>query len=389
MPITPSNLKRVHVDRHQQHNGQTQFNANTWFSEKELKETIIERVSPTTGFPVPLTNNTAMNGRIAFFVGEKDSGTGEWIKRPGYIFYNYEDRNETEQDFVIGNVEMYTNSRGWEYIGDESSYVPGAPLRFKSCVVKTQGNIANLASAPSTIDGITLADGDRILVASQTNKAQNGVYVKSGTVWTRATDADEWEEFSNLMVVVQSGTVSGKTVWFCSAGATGTIGTDPIEFFNTNFGITYSAANLNSVPNPSNSYAPYERQDGTVFKFLRLVADNGISLTYRAGGPGTDPYYEISFNQTTADVMEIREYTFPNAAVSANGYQDIEHGFDIQASIPTVQAYMSDSANGGFTIVDLDIVVRAETLRIWTPTALTTGDIGKYKIVMTGKLRGE
>ncbi|GIV52261.1 MAG: hypothetical protein KatS3mg038_2782 [Candidatus Kapaibacterium sp.] len=41
--------------------------------------------------------------------------------------------------------------------------------------VATTGNI-NIASAPSSIDGVTLSNGDRVLVKDQTDAKENGIY---------------------------------------------------------------------------------------------------------------------------------------------------------------------------------------------------------------------
>ncbi|MCX7669497.1 MAG: hypothetical protein N2439_05435, partial [Anaerolineae bacterium] len=60
-----------------------------------------------------------------------------------------------------------------------------------SCRVATQGNI-DLSSPGATIDGVTMAAGDRVLVRAQTTASQNGIYIWNGaaTVMTRALDAN-------------------------------------------------------------------------------------------------------------------------------------------------------------------------------------------------------
>jgi hypothetical protein len=80
------------------------------------------------------------------------------------------------------------------------SYVDSAVegLAWKdSARVSTQGNI-NLASPGATIDGITMASQDRVLVRSQTAPAENGIYVWNGaaTTMTRSLDASTFAELS-------------------------------------------------------------------------------------------------------------------------------------------------------------------------------------------------
>lgn len=53
----------------------------------------------------------------------------------------------------------------------------------------TDGNLPLSGLSPTTIDGITIANGDRVLVKDQTDQTQNGIYVvNSSGVWTRAYD---------------------------------------------------------------------------------------------------------------------------------------------------------------------------------------------------------
>ena len=69
--------------------------------------------------------------------------------------------------------------------------IEGTPsgVAFKQpCRVATTANIT--LSGLQTIDGVALADGDRVLVKSQTTQSENGIYVVHSTAWARATDFD-------------------------------------------------------------------------------------------------------------------------------------------------------------------------------------------------------
>ena len=50
----------------------------------------------------------------------------------------------------------------------------------------------DIASAPSAIDGVTLASGDRVLLKDQSTASQNGIYVfdGAGLAIARTVDAD-------------------------------------------------------------------------------------------------------------------------------------------------------------------------------------------------------
>jgi phage-related tail fiber protein len=90
---------------------------------------------------------------------------------------------------------------------------------------------ANLTlSGTQTVDGVALVAGDRILVKDQTTPSQNGIYVVAASTWSRATDADAWNEIVSAAVFIEQGTVNGDTAWVCTSDQGGTLGTTAIVF---------------------------------------------------------------------------------------------------------------------------------------------------------------
>lgn len=86
-------------------------------------------------------------------------------------------------------------------------------LAWKDSVrVSTQGNL-NLASPGATIDGITMASGDRVLVRAQTAGAENGIYIWNGAAvaMTRALDMSTAAEVEQAVTTVEEGTNAGTT----------------------------------------------------------------------------------------------------------------------------------------------------------------------------------
>jgi hypothetical protein len=74
-------------------------------------------------------------------------------------------------------------------------------------------NVTLSGGAPATVDGVTLSAGDRVLVAGQTDKSQNGIYEVdiSGTgsngTWSRASDFDINSDVSaGVIIMVTEGT---------------------------------------------------------------------------------------------------------------------------------------------------------------------------------------
>lgn len=79
------------------------------------------------------------------------------------------------------------------------------------------------------IDGVSLADGDRVLVKSQTDQTENGIYVCHTGAWTRAEDQDgnpASEVSSGNFTFVEEGTQNGSTGWVLTGDGLITIGTD-------------------------------------------------------------------------------------------------------------------------------------------------------------------
>lgn len=93
------------------------------------------------------------------------------------------------------------------------------------------GNI-NVSEAPSTIDGVTLTSGDRVLLKNQTTASQNGIYVFNGSAsaMTRAADMDQAGEFVGAFFFVEEGTVNSDQGYVMSSNGPITVGTSDIEF---------------------------------------------------------------------------------------------------------------------------------------------------------------
>jgi hypothetical protein len=116
-----------------------------------------------------------------------------------------------------------------------------SPKRSVRAATTANIAIATALNSGDIIDGITLADGDRVLVKNQSTASQNGIYVVGATP-TRATDFDSVspiDEINGAWVSVQSGTVNAYRV-YVQYGAVVTVGTDDInfEFYNPLASIT-------------------------------------------------------------------------------------------------------------------------------------------------------
>jgi len=83
-----------------------------------------------------------------------------------------------------------------------------------------------------TLDGVTLATGNRVLVKDQANATENGIYVVavSGAP-TRSTDADTAAEITaSFAVFVEEGTANADSGWTLTNNGSVTIGTTELTF---------------------------------------------------------------------------------------------------------------------------------------------------------------
>ena len=130
-------------------------------------------------------------------------------------------------------------------------------LKPKEAVrVATTEAVPNLAAGPLTIDGITLVEGDRVLVKDSASidgveavdDKRNGIYIvgvigtDSGT-WIRATDMDSLtpiDEVNGAYVPVQEG-VDNQGKFYVQSGVVATLETDALIFVYFNAISTLSA----------------------------------------------------------------------------------------------------------------------------------------------------
>src|SRR5262245_39269025 len=91
----------------------------------------------------------------------------------------------------------------------------------------------SLSLPGTTFDSITMSGGDRLLLHTQTNQAENGIWIWTGaaTALTRATDLDESSDFlPGFFVYVRQGTTYGQSFWGYTQANSVTVGTTLITF---------------------------------------------------------------------------------------------------------------------------------------------------------------
>jgi hypothetical protein len=176
-----------------------------------------------------------------------------------------------------------------------------AALYLKPVRVATTGN-GTLASAyenGDTLDGVTLATGNRILLKDQTSGSDNGIYtVNASGAPTRALDFDvSAEVLPGMCVVVSEGTSNKDSVWQLTTNASITLGSTALVFFPIHMQGTGSPESAVTAP----VGATFRRTDGST----------GTTLYVKESGTGATGWVAVA--ASTGGMTKIAESTLGSA----------------------------------------------------------------------------
>jgi hypothetical protein len=171
------------------------------------------------------------------------------------------------------------------------SYLPDSALK-KSVKAATTASVTLAGSAPNTLDGVTLAANDRILVKNQATAAQNGIYIvqtlgtgANGT-WVRSADADVASEIAGGFVNVDQGTVNGGLMFKTTFKTTDTLGTTGMtwyQVYTSNDSATANTANALVLRDGSGNFSA-----GTITATLSGNATSATTATNSTNAAITD-----------------------------------------------------------------------------------------------------
>jgi len=249
-------------------------------------------------------------------------------------------------DFDFQSVSKVINLPSPSSNGDAAtkSYVDSLVegLAWKdSCRVATQSNL-NLSSPGATIDGITMASQDRVLVRSQSTASENGIYVWNGSssAMTRSLDASTFAELEQAVTTVEEGTSAATT--YRQDQVNGTIGSSSISW------VTFGTA----APSASETTAGIaeiatqaETDAGTddlrIVTPLKLATWSGRIKKYSTSiGDGSATSYTVTHNLASRDV----QVTVYNNSTYDEVITDVTHATTntltiVFASAPASNAY--------------------------------------------------
>ena len=140
----------------------------------------------------------------------------------------------------------------------------------------TTSNITLSGGAPATVDGVSLALRDRVLVTGQSTGSENGIYyvttvgAGSNGTWARSLDADTTGEVNaGMIIMITEGTTYADTQWVLTTDDPITIGTTALTFVRNG-----SAAYGTIAVSGQNSIVADQVGD-----VLTMVAGTNLALT--------------------------------------------------------------------------------------------------------------
>ena len=187
--------------------------------------------------------------------------------------------NKTYVDNVASGLDVKASVRAASTENLDATYNNGG------------GTLTGNNNGAIALDGVTLSQGDRVLIKDQTTATQNGIYTVTNTgsasavfVLTRTPDADEASEVTGgAFTFIEEGTLQGDTGFVATHNGTPTLGTDDITFEQ------FSGAG-------------------------QIDAGDGLTKT----GNTLDVNVDGTTLEITADTLNIKDSAISNAKVAAN-----------------------------------------------------------------------
>lgn len=206
---------------------------------------------------------------------------------------------------------------------------------------------------PDNLDGVSLAQGNRVLLKNQTNKDENGIWVVTtlGTgadgVWDRATDFDsDSEVVGGVLIEVSEGTTNGDTSWRLTTDDPITIGgasgTD-LDFAQASGSVPATVAGAGITDN-AGTYDIVAADDSlTVNANDMQVNLDGVDDTIEAGGSGlrvkagslTDAKFDAAAGIATSKLADGGEFVQRDGSVALTGNLDFNSNKGVNLAAPT------------------------------------------------------
>ena len=253
------------------------------------------------------------------------------------------------------------------------TYVDGLVTGLKTRIICRAATTANITTATDlqagdSLDGITLAEGNRVLVKNQSTASQNGIYTvaASGANAGRDTEFDAIAELAGQMVIVQEGSANADKFFLCTTDSSASLGSDSITF------TVVQPSNVGDVTLTGTQTLTNKTLTSPVISNIVSISNGDINLTPNGTGhvtvKGNTNPGSIQFNceaNTHGQILKAQEHSvgtsativLPAAAGTLIGTGDtgtlpivaidIDGGTDIGADLTTSDLIVVDDGAGG------------------------------------------
>lgn len=181
-----------------------------------------------------------------------------------------------------------------DYEATTKQYVDNAITVGGGGTWKTPARVSTTANATLsgliTVDGVVLADGDRVLVRFQTDATQNGIYEARASAWNRSPDADTGDKLisGSVISVIDGATYDGQAFYVANTSPIA-IGTSNITFQSFNNSQTVALTGDVSGVGVQTIFATLTNSGVTASTYTQVTVDSkgrvisGVTPTTLAG----------------------------------------------------------------------------------------------------------
>ncbi|WP_056033337.1 hypothetical protein [Loktanella sp. 3ANDIMAR09] len=131
-------------------------------------------------------------------------------------------------------------------------------------------------SGLTSVDGVAIADGDRVLLPAQSDPEKNGVYIAAADAWGRAADLSAPADFLGSSIYVSQGDTLARRVFYVTSEVA-TVDTDPVTLIVTETGDDILAAIAELEAQTASAVAAAEAQTAQALTDFDADANTALS----------------------------------------------------------------------------------------------------------------